>query len=142
MDVIEWYQDQSLRQSIENSLSAPTHKDAIRGIVQEVFRNKELIRQLMASQRREEIEQIFLKSVRSYLCEMLRARMPDLEFSPADIETAICFYSCGLVGLMLTALQQKQMDVEIMTNQMCRLLTGEISVPFARKEMREQALNE
>ena len=51
MDVVEWCQNQSLKQSIERSLEAPSYKEAIRGLIYETFEHRVLIQQLMASQR-------------------------------------------------------------------------------------------
>ncbi len=52
MDVVEWYQNKALKQSIEKNLEAPTYKEAIKGIIYEAFEHKELILQLLSSQRR------------------------------------------------------------------------------------------
>ena len=48
-----------LKQPIERSLEAPTYKDAINGVVYEAFRHKELILEIMVSQRRKEMEILF-----------------------------------------------------------------------------------
>lgn len=134
MDVIEWYQNQTLKQSIERSLKAPNYKEAIRGVIYEAFQHKELIRQLMASQRRKEMEGLFLKTVRTYLQELLRGKGSGIICSPEDIETVLSFCSCGLVGVMLTSLSQKNLDIDGLANQMCRLMTGEISFRFVDQE--------
>ena len=133
MDVVEWYQNQALRQSIEQSLEAPTYQEAIRGVVHEAFQNKELILQLMASQRRKEMEILFLKAMRTYLQELLRGRGLDISGSLADLDTALSFYSCGLVGMMLMSLEQKNPDADELAGQMCRLLTGESSLRFTNR---------
>lgn len=130
MDVVEWCQDQMLRQSIEKSLEAPTYQEAIRGIVQETFQNRGLIRQLMASQRRKEMELLFLKAVRTYLTELLRGKGTGVSCSAGDIDIALSFYSYGLVGMMFATLEQKNPDVNALAEQMCRLMTGEISFRF------------
>ena len=129
MEVVEWYQDQALRQSIEKSLAAPSYKEAIRGVVYETFQHRQLISQLMASQRRKEMELLFSRAVQTYLQELLRGKGAGV--SPEDIETVISFCSFGLVGMMLSALNQKNPDVDALANQLCRLLTGEITFHFA-----------
>ena len=134
MEVVEWYQDQALRQSIEKSLAAPTYKEAIKGVVYETFQHKELILQLMASQRRKEMELLFLRAVRTYLQELLRRRGADASCSPEDAETALSFYSCGLVGMMLMDLQRKDPDIDSMAERMCRLLTGETTLRFVGRD--------
>lgn len=131
MEVVEWYQDQALRQSIEKSLAAPSYKEAIRGVIYETFQHRQLILQLMASQRRKEMELLFSRAVRTYLRELLRGKGSGVSGSSEDIETVISFCSFGLVGMMLSALSQKNPDVDALANQLCRLLTGEITFHFA-----------
>lgn len=131
MEVVEWYQDQALRQSIEKSLAAPSYKEAIRGVIYETFQHRQLILQLMASQRRKEMELLFSRAVRTYLQELLRGKGSGVSGSSEDIETVISFCSFGLVGMMLSALSQKNPDVDALANQLCRLLTGEITFHFA-----------
>lgn len=130
MDVVEWYQNQALRQSIQRSLDAPTYKEAIRGVVFETFQHRELILQLMSSQRRQEMELLFQRTVHTYLLELLRGKGARISCSPEDMETVLSFCSCGLVGTMLLNLKQKHLDVEQLAEQMCRLLTGEIAFHF------------
>lgn len=131
MEVVEWYQDQVLRQSIEKSLAAPSYKEAIRGVIYETFQHRQLILQLMASQRRKEMELLFSRAVRTYLQELPRGKGSGVSGSSEDIETVISFCSFGLVGMMLSALSQKNPDVDALANQLCRLLTGEITFHFA-----------
>lgn len=131
MEVIEWYQHKMLEQSIAASLAAPNGRDAIKGVVQEAFRHKALICQLMASQRRAQIEQLFLRTIRTYLEEMLRQKAPELPLSPADVETVLQFYSGGIVWLMLSSLEQKEPDVDALSRQIYRLLSGELTFRFA-----------
>ncbi len=130
MDVVEWYQDQALQKSIEVSLAAPSFREAVKGLVFETFRQKEMIRQVLSSNRREEIEQLFVRSVRTYLQEVLRKKAPQITLSPADAEAILCFYSNGVVGMMLDGLNQKNPDIELLAEQMYKVLTGEILFRF------------
>ena len=128
MDVVEWNQRQSLRQAIEASLAAPTGRDAIRGIVAETVKRREQIRQMLSFQRGREIEQLLVKAVSTYLREMLLVKAPGFTLPPADVEAALCFYACGMVGMMLAGLENKHLDEELLADQMLRLLSGEISL--------------
>ena len=130
MDVVEWCQNQSLKQSIERSLEAPSYKEAIRGLIYETFEHRVLIQQLMASQRRSEMERLFLKAIRTYLQALHRSKGSRISCSQEDLETVLSFCSCGLVGILLTSLSQKTPDVDALANRMCRLLTGEITFRF------------
>lgn len=126
MDVVEWNQQRALKKSIENSLKASTWREAIEDMVREAFQNRELIQRLLSSERREEMEYMFFKAVRTYLQEILREKAPNLTISPADADTVLCFYSFGIVGMILADINRKNPDVDVLAEQMCRLLTGEI----------------
>ena len=117
MDVVEWCQNRS-------------YKEAIRGLIYETFEHRVLIQQLMASQRRSEMERLFLKAIRTYLQALHRSKGSRISCSQEDLETVLSFCSCGLVGILLTSLSQKTPDVDALANQMCRLLTGEITFCF------------
>lgn len=131
MDVVEWQQQQFLDQAIAHSLAAPSFREAIRAMVHEGFQYRYLMQQLMASQRRGEIEQMFFKAVYAYLGKMLQAHGSHLLLTPGDADTILCFYSSGMVGLMLTELNQKQPDLDTLAEQLYRLLTGQLSVRFS-----------
>ena len=128
MDVVEWYQNQALRQSIEKSLEAPTYQEALRGVIYETYQHRQLILQLLASQRRKEMEILFIKAMRTYLQELHREKGPGISGSSEDMETVLSFCSFGLVGMILSTLSQKNPDIDALANQMCRLLTGEITL--------------
>ena len=131
MDVVKWYQDQVLKASIERSLEAPTFDEAIRGVVRETYSHRALIGQLMASHRWREVETLFLKAVQTYLRELFRRKGSRISCAPEDLETVLSFYACGLVGTLFLGLRQKDPDLDLLSGQMCRLLTGEISCRFA-----------
>ena len=83
---------------LRKSLAAPSYKEAIRGVIYETFQHRQLILQLMASQRRKEMELLFSRAVRTYLQELLRGKGSGVSGSSEDIETVISFCSFGLVG--------------------------------------------
>lgn len=128
MDVVEWQNQQILNHSIARSLAAPSFYQALEGMVREAFQYRQMIQQLMASQRRGEIEQLFFQAVHTYLKKMFQQRAPSLALTPADADTVLCFSSWGVVGMMLTDLNQKQPDLDALTQRMYRLLTGRLAV--------------
>ena len=128
MDVVEWQQKQLLDQSIARSLATPSFREALQCMVQEAFQHRQLIQQLMASQRRGEIEQLFYKAVHTYLGKIFQDRAPFLALTPTDADTILRFSSWGVVGMMLTDLNRKQPNPDALAQQMYRLLTGRLAV--------------
>lgn len=47
-----------------------------------------------------------------------------------DVDYILHFYSCGLVGLMLQDLKQKNPDIEVIKNKIYRILNGELHLTF------------
>ena len=123
MEVIEWITAQSLQEAVTVSLAAPTPQEALKAVILSLRENGRLIRHLMASQRRPEIERLLVHSARTYLGEMIRARASGLSARPADLETAIHFHSYGLVGMLVETLDENR-DAETMANQFYGLITG------------------
>ena len=79
----------------------------------------------MGSQQRAEIERLLVQSARAYLSAMIRARAAGLSASPQDLETAIHFYSYGLVGMMMETLDEER-DAAVLSKQFYGLVTGSL----------------
>ena len=77
----------------------------------------------MASQRREQMEHMLVKAMRTYLVELVRKRVFAVSCPPEDVETVLLFYACGFVGMMMSGLDRKNLDIDAMTQQIYRLLT-------------------
>ncbi|MBQ2776317.1 MAG: hypothetical protein IJF50_02365, partial [Peptococcaceae bacterium] len=63
---------------------------------------------------------------RTYLQEMLKQRMPDLQMNIADLRVAIDFCSYGITGLLLEYGSREHIDIEQLTAQIYRILRGGI----------------
>ena len=125
MEVIEWITAQAIQRAVEVSLAADTAQEALKAVILTLRENGNLIQHLMASQRRDEIERLLVASARTYLEKVLRAKAAGLTVKPSDLEAAIRFHSYGLVGMLVESLDQ-EVDADLLADQFCRLLTGEI----------------
>ena len=81
------------------------------------------LQKLLRSQRREQVEKIFVNAVRSYLQEMLARQdsRPDLPVADAKVMLDFCTY--GIVGLLLENCGKKSLDKEKMARQIQRLIS-------------------
>ena len=125
MEVIEWNTAQAIQRAVDISLAAATPQEAIKTVILTLRENGRLIQHLMASQRRAEIERLLVGAARIYLEKVLRGRAAGLTVKPSDLEAAIDFYSYGFVGMLVENLDKK-IDADVVADQFCRLLTGEI----------------
>lgn len=128
MDVIEWNQRRVLERAIQDSLSASNLRESVRSMVRDAFQNREMILQLISSARRDEIERLFLKTARTHLENLVRERASEVTVTPADVDSVLCFYSWGMVGMMLTDMERKNPDVELLADQIYKLLTGKTAL--------------
>ena len=125
MDVVEWLTAQALQRAVDEGLAAPTPQEALTSMILSMRENKSLIHHLLASQRRQEIERLLVRSTRLYLEKLFRAKAENLMIRPDDLETAIRFHSYGLVGLLIENLDTAK-DVSVLSGQFYGLITGQL----------------
>ena len=85
------------------------------------------MQKLFRSQKREQVERLMARCVRSYLQELISAKgkLPRIPYEDLDIALNFCTY--GIVGLLLECCDKKKaVDRETMARQMYRLLQGRI----------------
>ena len=126
-DVMEWMLRQTTEQMLEESLQAETAEKALYIFVSTVAEHtKGVLPKLLNSQRRGQLENMMLQAVRTYLHEMVKKRLPDLQVPYADLQVAIDFCSFGMTGLLLEYSAKGHIDVEQLTGQIYRILNGGI----------------
>ena len=130
MEVVEWNQHKVLEKALQRDFSQGNSKEAIKEIVTDVLSHKELILQLLESRQHDEIVELFLNTVRFQLREILRKKAPVASVAPMDAETMVSFYANGIVGMMIGELKKKEVNVEIFSTQLYRLLAGKITFDF------------
>ena len=126
-DVMEWMLSQTMEQMLTESLQAETAEKALYIFVSTVAEHtKGVLPKLLESQRRAQLETMLLQAVRTYLQEMMKQRMPDLQVSFADLRVAIDFCSYGITGLLLEYGSKENIHIEQLTGQIYRILNGGI----------------
>lgn len=126
IDVLEWGTKMAIEQDLATSLQAQDSRDAIRIFAFRVIRNKEITRSLLESKRRDEFEHILVNGFHTYLQELFRRRWPNPKLPIGDIDAFLDFYTYGLIGLILKHCKSRNIDGEVLVDQICRLLSGEM----------------
>ena len=129
MDVIEWSARQVMQQMLAQSLRAETPEEGMDIFVDFAVESSALLRRLMHSQRREQVERMVTEMIRAYLEEMLRNKAPEIEISYADLEIALDFCTYGIAGVLLKSCDQAPLDEQRLVRQLCRLLSGRMPAP-------------
>ena len=86
-----------------------------------------LMQKLLRSQKREQVERMMVRNIRSYLQDMISAKgkMPKIPFE--DLGVALDFCTYGIAGLLLECCEKKNaVDRAKLARQMRRLLQGRI----------------
>ena len=126
LEVIEWSLDQAFSHLLEQSLAADDPEAVLRGFLETSEESAELLQKLLHSQKREQVERLLVRSVRTYLKEVIERRGPVPGLSYEDMDTALSFCTYGVVGLLLESCEKKRADRARRARQMHHLLAGRI----------------
>lgn len=122
MEVIEWSLEQATQNMLTRSLKAGKPEEAVSVLISSAVENRTLVLKLLDSQKREQIEKLFVQAARTYLQELIRNKPRKVSLDYADTEVALDFWAFGITGLLFKYCQQDQIGVKSLANQICRLL--------------------
>lgn len=124
LEVIEWSAEQAFQKLLDRSLKADNPEQVLYDFIMASEEAGTLLQKLLHSQRREQVEHLMVRSVHTYLQELVNQKGPRPRLSYEDMEAALRFCSYGIVGLLLESSEKKDTDQKKLAEQMCRLLTG------------------
>ena len=129
VDVMEWTARQRLEWLLGQSLQADSPREALILFVNFAAEARPMVRRLLNSQRRDVMERIMVETVRAYLERSVREWGVEPSLNQADWQVALDFYACGMAGLLLGSGCRRSQDRERLTDQLARLLSGEMVHP-------------
>ena len=132
LNVVEYSAELAVEQGIQESLTAGDTRTAVRAFLTHVVKNKAAICRLMESSYRAECEHIFRQGIHTYLTKLFVKKFPNPQLPPSDIHAFLSFYTYGLIGLILECSTNSEFDIDLLVDQICRLLTGEIKSKLDR----------
>ena len=127
LEVIEWSMEQAFEQLLDRSLQEDDPEIVLNDFITASENAAPFMQKLFRSQKREQVERLMARCVRSYLQELISAKgkLPRIPYEDLDIALNFCTY--GIVGLLLECCDKKKaVDRETMARQMYRLLQGRI----------------
>lgn len=120
-EVIEWCADQGMRQALEMSEQAASPEEAVRIFISFSASHRDVLQKLLHSQKREQVEQLILRGLRSYLGKLLQRCLPTAPIPIQDADMALHFLSYGIAGLMLDYSLKKHLDEQTLARQISQL---------------------
>ena len=122
LEVIEWSAQQAMEKALADSLEAESPEAAMQSFIDATIRHSDLIQKLLNSQKREFIEKMFADSIESYIRELIRNKVPDMNVNFANAEMALCFYASGIAGVLMKYASKKNLDTQKLAKQLCQFL--------------------
>ena len=127
LEVIEWSAEQAFQKLLERSMETDDAEAVFQDFITASDEASVMLRKLLNSQKREQVERLMVRAVRTYLQEMIRRKGPITDIPYEDAETALSFCTYGIVGLLLEYCEKKEVDRAQLARQMYRLLTGRMA---------------
>lgn len=111
---------------LARSLDTDTPQEAFAVLITSAVENRTLIRKLLDSQKREQIEKLFVQAARTYLQELIRNKNHKLPLNYSDMELALDFWAFGISGVFFKYCAQESVDAKSLADQICGLLPQKI----------------
>ena len=122
LEVIEWSVQRAFQEILIHKMDTDTPEETIRIFIESSSEAGVLLKKLLQSKRREQIETILVNTVRSYLQELINRQESKPNLPLADAKVMLDFYTYGIVGLLLENCGKKSLDKEKMAHQIVRLI--------------------
>ncbi len=126
MDVLEWSIQRETTRLVEETLQVEGMGQALKLFISFAVERFPLLRRLLDSQKRVQLEAIMLDAMERYLSEVAKQRPRDVPLSYGDREVLLRFTACGLVGVLLEYGRKPNMDQDLLAAQLERILSGEL----------------
>lgn len=124
-DVVEWMMERILERKIEEGLCISDPEEALYGMLTYTPKQKEILANLMRSQRREQIERAVIRNLRVYLKRMIISKNPDIRLSEIDMEVLLDFWAFGIVGVLVSSFSRNDSDERRLAKQIVDIVSGE-----------------
>ena len=125
IDAVEYAVRRKVRDLANSSADPGDLRSALRQLGASVAQDRTMFRRLMQSPRRERAEQMLVQGVREYLLAVMRTTDSQAVLKYAEAETALCFYTFAVVGVLLDCSQRPAIDVDQLTDRLYALLKGQ-----------------
>lgn len=131
LEVIEWASEQAFQKLLNRSLALDDPEAVLCEFITASEEKNMLLQKLLNSRKREQIERLMVRSVRTYLRELIERKgaRPGIPYEDAEVALSFCTY--GIVGLLLECCEKKSADRSRLAGQMHRLLAGRIEAERA-----------
>lgn len=126
LEVMEWSIRELLQKALQNSFRAATQREAIGAFIGVVMEYGDVLLRLLSSQRRTQLEKIFIETMSVCISQSMAKFMPNLTVKQSDMALMLQFYACGMAGVLLSVCQDPNVDPQKLAKQLDEILSGKI----------------
>ena len=126
MDVLSWIMKQAATNALEQSLKAQSPEEALSIFLSSASTNRQLIQRLLDSQRRAQIEELFVQTTKKYLVDLLLHRSVSAVLPYANVDTALDFWAFGITGVLLNSSSKGPVNAQKLAAQIIQLIPREL----------------
>ena len=133
MEVLEWSFERTAKKLLQESMEADGLQAALERFVAFAYEHHREIHRLLNSRNSQQIEQMLIESVVTYLGDLAAYKEPELNVSLSNMEISLHFYACGIVGTLLRYGGDPHLGRERLVRQLELLLKGGIFLESKEK---------
>ena len=129
-DLIEWSLKEYAETIVRDNYPQISHEDSVHSFVRSIKAHGHMVRQILASNHRTEMEDMLLSAIRHYIQNLVDRLLLYPEVKRSDWDTVITFYSYATMGILIEYSRKKDFDEEILTKQLVKLYAGNITPQY------------
>lgn len=130
LEVVEWIFHRRMEDLLAKSLQCDSAEEAMTMFLDFSEDNRAFIQKLLSSKYHEIISRLLISSLKNFLQDFFRLKLPDTSISYSDMDMTLTFCTYGLLGLLLDhPAIDKEGSREKTTAQICRLLSRLLESP-------------
>lgn len=126
LEVMEWSVRQILQRALQSSLCAQNAEKMIEEFIRVAVEQHELLSRLLSSQRRAQVEYIFVEAMRSSIQQMIHTKRPDLALNHQELNVALNFYAYGIAGAVFENSKNGCIDEKELAHKLYQLISGSL----------------
>lgn len=128
MDVMEWSIKRGTNRLVEESLKMKDMRSALKVFISFTVEQSLVLKKLLDSQRRPQIEKYLLDSMETYLNELDKHQIIEVPVNQTDRSVLLKYNACGLVGTLLIFGRNPNIDQDKLASQLERILLGQLEL--------------
>ena len=122
MELIEWAINETLKETLSRSVATDDVRKGLTLFVNNTLRYRVMVKKLMESSKRAQIERVFMQISEAYFRENLK-RWDTCFRSKDDLEFIATFCAYGVTGILLENCHKEEVNKEQLVDQLYHLWT-------------------